>query len=94
MRTKIRANFCAGKPVAFPTAKGGSMKVTLRNRKTGEFYNGAGKWVASGLQAHNFGYSDTAEEYCDKLALPDIYVFYIFNNPAMNYGDPVNCGCA
>ena len=67
------------------------MKVTLRNRKTGDYYGGAGSWVSSGSQAHNFGYSDAAEEVCEQLGLPDIHVFYIFNNP--QNGSPSNCGC-
>ena len=70
------------------------MKVTLRNRKTGEYFNSAGGWVASGLQAHNFGYSDAAEEACEKLGLPDIHVFYIFNSPDFNYGASADCGLA
>ena len=70
------------------------MKVTLRNRRTGEFLTSSGSWVASGLQAHNFGYSDAAEEACEQLGLPDIHVFYIFNNPQLNYGSMANCGAA
>jgi len=69
------------------------MKVTLRNRKTGDFYGGPGKWVASGLQAYNFGHSDAAEEACEALGLPDIHIFYIFNNPQMNQAAAANCGC-
>ncbi|HWN97290.1 MAG TPA: hypothetical protein VNT99_19820 [Methylomirabilota bacterium] len=68
------------------------MKVTLRNRKTGEYFNGAGGWVASGLQAHNFVHSDTAEEFCEKLGLPDVHVFYIFNRPHLNCGSGVEGG--
>jgi hypothetical protein len=68
------------------------MKVTLRNRRTGEYYNGAGSWVPSGLQAYNFGYSDAAEEVCEQLGMPDIHIFYIFNHPQMNHGAPTNCG--
>ena len=66
------------------------MKVTLRNRRTGEYYNGAGSWVASGLQAHDFGYSDAAEEVCEKLGLPYIHIFYIFNHSQFNQGSS-NC---
>ena len=69
------------------------MKVTLRNSKTGDYYGGPGTWVASGLQAYNFGHSDAAEEACEQLGLPDIHVFYIFNQPQMNHGAPANCGC-
>jgi len=70
------------------------MKVTLRNRRTGEYYAEAGRWVSSGLQAHNFGFSDAAEEFCENLGLPDIHIFYIFNNPQQNRGSMANCGCA
>ncbi len=68
------------------------MKVTLRNRRTGEYYSGSGGWVASGLQAHNFRYSDAAEEVCEQLGLPDIHVFYIFNSAQMSYGAGSSCG--
>ena len=57
------------------------MKVTLRNKKTGEFFAGLGTWVTSAMQAYNFGYSDAAEDCCEKLGLPDVNVFYIFKIP-------------
>ena len=69
------------------------MKVTLRNKTTGEYYSGSGSWVSSGLQAHNFGYSDAAEEACEQLGLPDIDVFYIFSSPQNNHGSASSCGC-
>jgi hypothetical protein len=62
------------------------MKVTLRNRRTGEFFAGLGKWVSSAMQAHNFGYSDEAEDCCERLGLPDVNVFYIFKLPQNNGG--------
>lgn len=70
------------------------MKVTLRNRETGEYLAASGGWVASGLQAYNFGHADAAEEMCEKLGLPHIHIFYIFSNPQLNYGAPSNCGSA
>jgi hypothetical protein len=68
------------------------MKVTLRNRKTGYYYGGAGSWVALGSQAHNFGYSDAAEEACEKIGLPDIHIFYIFNHSQSTGGASPNGG--
>jgi hypothetical protein len=62
------------------------MKVTLRNKTTGEFFAGLGKWVSSAVQAYNFGYSDEAEECCEKLGLPDVNVFYIFKLPQSTSG--------
>jgi hypothetical protein len=82
-----------GKIAAKQRAKeSANMKVTLRNRRTGEYYSGSGSWVASGLQAHNFRYSDAAEEVCEQLGLPDIDVFYIFNRSPMNSGASSDCG--
>jgi hypothetical protein len=48
--------------------------------------------VASGSQAHNFGYSDAAEEACEKIGLPDIHIFYIFNHSQINGGASPNGG--
>ena len=62
------------------------MKVTLRNKRTGEFFAGLGEWVASAVQAYNFGYSDEAEDCCEKLGLPDVNVFYIFKLPRNSGG--------
>ena len=61
------------------------MKVTLRNRRTGEFLTAQGQWVASGLQAHDFGHTNFAREVCARLGLPDVDVFYIFDDPNRNY---------
>ena len=60
------------------------MKVTLRNKRTGEFFAGMGAWVTSAMQAYNFGYSDAAEDCCERLGLPDVNVFYIFKIPQTN----------
>ena len=58
------------------------MKVTIRNRKTGEFFAGGERWVTSALLAHDFHYSDEAEECCEKLGLAGTAIFYIFNQAA------------
>jgi hypothetical protein len=70
------------------------MIVTLRNRKTGEFLTPSGSWAPSGLQAQNFGYSDAAEEVCERLGSPDIHIFYIFNQPQSGSSSQLNHGHA
>jgi hypothetical protein len=59
------------------------MKVLLRNKRTGEFFAASGVWVHSAQQARDFGYSDIAEEFCERLGTSDVGVFYVFNRSQM-----------
>jgi hypothetical protein len=70
------------------------MKVTLRNKQTREFLGEDGKWVPSGLQARNFGFTDHALSHCAELGHPHVHVYYIFDDPAMNFGSSKPCGVA
>jgi len=67
------------------------MKVTLRNKVTREFLGENGNWVTSGLQARNFGYTEHAISHCAELGVPNVHVYYIFNDPAMNFGLANSC---
>jgi len=68
-----------------------SMKVTLRNRRTGEFLDPSGNWVSTALKARDFLEPDLAIQHCRSLKLPDVHVFYIFDDPRLDFGSPVNC---
>ena len=62
-----------------------AVKVTLRNRETGEFLNEGGSWVASGLQAHDFCEAALAEERRTQLGIPEVDIFYIFDDSQLNH---------
>ena len=61
------------------------MKVTLRNKRTGSYLTQRGTWVASGLQARDFGKTEAAEEYHAELTVADVDIFYIFDDPRLNH---------
>jgi hypothetical protein len=61
------------------------MKVTIRNRRTGQFLTEAGAWVSSGLQAKDFRDTAPAEQHTAQLALPDVDIYYIFDDPRLNH---------
>jgi hypothetical protein len=48
--------------------------------------------VASGLQARDFISAAAAEEYCAEMQARNLHIFYIFDDPSRNFGEPLNCG--
>jgi hypothetical protein len=60
------------------------MKVTLRNKATGEFLCAGGRWGNSGLQAFDFGAIETAQCYRRELGLREVDVFIIYDDPDRN----------
>ena len=61
------------------------MKVTLRNRRTGQFLTENGMWVSSGLQAKDFGSTTAAQKHYAELELADVNIFNIFDDPRLNH---------
>lgn len=73
-------------------ARDAQIRVLLRDTQTGVYFQGAGRWTADRLSAHDFGTGGRAVLFALDVRLPSVEVVLAFEDPRYDLTMPLTEG--